>query len=236
MLWIYLIILQVLFFAGLLYFLRYVLTRNISKATGRLQALSKDFVTKEEEAKQVLLTAQKESKGILAKETQEAQEKKRQIIKEANEQGERILKEANQKGTEIAEMAQKNADFIQKELDRRIDERAKEKVQDLVQNSIPKDFLMDVHQKWVHEADKGAFNLKHLKIPDKVKEAKIASAFPLSDKQKRDLEDKLKKKIGNAVSVKIEVEPALIAGFVINIGSVVIDASLKYKIQKSLQE
>ena len=74
MLWIYLIILQILFFLGLLYFLRYMLTRNISKATGRLEELSKEYVIKEEEANQLILKAQKDAKGIVAKETSAAEE------------------------------------------------------------------------------------------------------------------------------------------------------------------
>jgi len=89
---------------------------------------------------------------------------------------EQILKEANQKGAEIAEKAQRNADFLKNEIEHKIDERAKEKVNDLVQKVIPKDFLEDVHRRWVDESDKGAFNLKNLKLPEKVNEAKIVSA------------------------------------------------------------
>ncbi|MCK5178976.1 MAG: hypothetical protein KAR32_05545, partial [Candidatus Omnitrophica bacterium] len=62
MLWIYLIVLQILFFIGLLYFLRSILTRKISKATGDLEELSRDYVSKKEEASQLIEKAQKESK------------------------------------------------------------------------------------------------------------------------------------------------------------------------------
>ena len=64
----------------------------------------------------------------------------------------------------------------------------------------------------------------------------IVSAFPLTDKQKEDLKQKLKKKIGADIALKAEVNNALIGGFVVTIGSVVIDASMKYKIQKAMQE
>jgi len=236
MLWIYLIILFFIFAGGLIYFLRYVLIRNINKATGRLHELSKDYAAKEEEANQLLQNAQQEAKSLLVKETQVAQETKEKLIKEAQGQKEQILKEANLKGAEIAEKAQRNADFLRKELERKIDERAKERVHALVQKVIPEDFLQDVHQRWVDESDKGAFDLKHLKLPEKVKEAAIISAFPLTDDQQGDLKKKLKKKIGTDVALKVMVDPSLIAGFVITIGSVVVDASLKYKIQKSMQE
>lgn len=236
MLWIYLIVLQILFFGGLLFFLKYVLTRNISKATGRLHELSKDYTAKEEEANQLLQNAQRESKSLLAKETQAAGEVKEKLIKEAQEQVDQILKEANQKGAEIAEKAQRNADFLKNEIEHKIDECAKEKINSLIQRVIPKDFLEDIHRRWMDESDKRAFDLKHLKLPDKIKEAKIVSAFLLTDQQQENLKNKLKKTIGENIALKVEVDPSLIAGFVITIGSVVVDASLKYKIQKSMQE
>lgn len=235
MLWIYLIILQVLFFGGLLFFLRYVLTRNISKATGHLHELSKDYAVKEEEANQILQNAKKEAKVLLAQETQSAKEVKEGLIKEAQEQKDQILKEANLKGAEIAEKAQKNADFLRNELERKIDESAKEKVNDLILEVIPKDFLEDVHRKWVDESEKGTFDLKNLKLPEKVKEANVVSAFPLTDQQRESLKKKLKKRMGAEVALKATVDSSLIAGFVLMIGSVAIDFSLKYKIQKSME-
>jgi len=236
MLWIYLIILQIFFFGGLLFLLRYVLTRNISKATGRLHELSKDYAAKEEEANQILQNAQREAKSLLAKETQAAAETKGKLIAEAQEQKDQILKEANQKGAEIAEKAQRNADFLRKELENKIDQSAKEKVHALIRKSVPKDFLENVHQQWVNGSDKGAFDLKNLKLPEKIKEAKVSSAFPLTDQQQGDLKKKLKKRFGTDIALKVSVDPALIAGFVIAIGSVVVDVSLKYKIQKTMQE
>lgn len=235
MLWIYLIILQILFFAALLYFLRYVLTRNISKATGRLQDLSKDYVSKKEEAEQILQQAQKEAKGLAASEKQAAEEAKEKLMKEARELREKILHEANQGSAEIAKKAERNAEFLRNELDQKIDERAKEKVYDLIQQAVPEKFLKDIHGHFVDELNKGELDFKHLKVSEKTKKVKIVSAFPLTDKQKGDLEKKLKKKIGADVKVDMERDPSLISGFVITIGSVVIDASLKYKIQKEMQ-
>jgi len=236
MLWIYLVVLQILFFAGLLYFLRFVLTRNISKATGHLHDLSKDYATKEEEANQMLENARKEAKSIAANEMQATEEVKEKMLQEAQAQQDRIVKEANLKSNEITEKAEQNAEFLRSEIDQKIDARANEKVHTLLQEVIPKQFLEDVHEQWMIEADKGDFNLKNLKLSENVKEAEIISAFALSDKQKEDLKKKLKKKIGNNTAVKVSVDASLISGFIITIGGVVVDASLKHKIQKAMQE
>ena len=236
MLWIYLIVLQILFFIGLLFFLRYVLTRNISKATGHLEEMGKEYAIREEEANQLIQKAQKEAKGIAARERQAAEEAKEKIMKEAQDMREQILKEANKKSAEITEKAERNAEYLRNELEQKIDERANEKVLALMRQCVPEKILEDIHQRWVDEADKGDMDLKHLKLAEKVKEARIIAAFSLTDKQQDELKAKLKKHVGHELALKVETDPALIAGFMIKIGSVVIDASLKYKIQKGMQE
>lgn len=236
MLWIYLIILQILFFLGLLYFLRSVLTQNISKATGHLQELSRDYVSKEEEINRFLQTAQKEAKNIVAKELQAGQAAKEKLIREGQESREQILKDAHEKSTEITERAQRNADFLRNEMDQKINERARELVGRLIQQSIPRDFLQDVHERWLNASDKSEFDLRHLKMPENTKEAKIVSAFPLTDKQQEDLKGKLFKKTGENVELITQVDPSLLTGFIMTIGSVVVDASLKYRIQKLMRK
>lgn len=236
MLWIYLIILIVLLFGGLLFFLQYVLTRNIRKATNRLHELSKDYAAKEEEANQLLQNAQREAKSIVAKETHAAEEAKNKLIKEGQDQKAQILKEANQKSAEITEKAQRNADFLRKEIENKINESAKEMINGLIHKVIPNDILNDVHQRWLSSSDEGAINFKHLKLPEDMKEATVVSAFELSAEQKEGLKKQLKKKIGPNVNLKYEKDPSLLAGFIIRVGSVVVDASLKYKVQKAMQE
>lgn len=235
MLWVQLIIVFVILFAGLAYFFWHLLISNASKATRNLHELSKDLVAKEEEANRLLQNAQKEAKSIVARETEAAEAAKAKLIQEAQESREKILKEATQKSMEIAEKARRNAEFLRGELEQKIEERAREKVCDLIGQTIPREFLEELHRLWLKNSDKGELDLKHLKLPEKVKDAGVVSAFPLTDAQREDLKKKLKKKVGGDITLKTDVDPSLIAGYVITIGSVVVDASLKYRIEKRMR-
>ena len=113
---------------------------------------------------------------------------------------------------------------------------AQEKVITLIEKVIPEEFLQKVHQQWMDESEKGSFSLKHLKVPEKIKEVKIISAFPLTDQQQSNLKKKLKNSINSNGAIKIETDRSLIVGFVIAIGSVVVDVSLKHKILKEMQK
>ena len=69
----------------------------------------------------------------------------------------------------------------------------------------------------------------------KVKEVNVVSAFPLTRHEKEILGEKLKKKLGANIGLKEALDPKLVAGFMISVGSIVVDASLKYKIQSNIK-
>lgn len=62
--------------------------------------------------------------------------------------------------------------------------------------------------------------------------ARVTSARALNDAQQSALADSLKAKVGAKVRIETEVDPSLIAGLVVRVGSRMIDSSLRTKLQK----
>lgn len=62
--------------------------------------------------------------------------------------------------------------------------------------------------------------------------AEITSATPLSDSQRAAVEQALKQGIGSDVAVTTSVDPALIGGMVVRVGSRMVDSSLRTKLQR----
>lgn len=62
-------------------------------------------------------------------------------------------------------------------------------------------------------------------------EADIASAFPLSDEQVKEMVGLLEKRFARKVMAQVSVDPELIGGVTINAGDVVIDASVRGQLQ-----
>jgi F-type H+-transporting ATPase subunit delta len=60
--------------------------------------------------------------------------------------------------------------------------------------------------------------------------AEVTSAAPLSAAQRKSLADTLKKKIGKTVTLTEHVDPSLIGGLQVKVGSQMIDSSLKTKL------
>jgi F-type H+-transporting ATPase subunit delta len=63
------------------------------------------------------------------------------------------------------------------------------------------------------------------------KSAQVASAVPLSAAQLDSLTNALKTAFGGNVAVDVEVDPSLLGGLVVKVGSQMVDSSLKTKLQ-----
>ena len=68
-----------------------------------------------------------------------------------------------------------------------------------------------------------------------VLEARIVSAFPMSDEQISQLAARLEKKYGRKISTTVEVDASLIGGLRIEVGDQVMDASVRGRLQNMAQ-
>jgi vacuolar-type H+-ATPase subunit H len=231
-----LIVVLLIIFVGLIFFMRYILTRNISLATGHLQELSKDYSAKQEEANRRLQQVKEESEKLIAAARQEAVDLKEKIVKDAQSNAQKILEEAKLRGKEIADKAQRNYEFLKGEIDQRVEEQSRKKAAEVVRHSLSENILREIHTLMLQESGKGEFQLTRIAIPKGVSSGRVVSAFPLSGQERSDLRERFKKQFGSGFEMEEGVDPALIAGFFIQMGSVVIDASLKNKIQKWVRD
>ncbi len=70
-------------------------------------------------------------------------------------------------------------------------------------------------------------------------EAEIISAFPLSRAQSQDLIDALRQKLGKSPKLTVTVDPKLLGGLIVKVGSQMIDTSLRTKLknlEKAMKE
>jgi F-type H+-transporting ATPase subunit delta len=62
--------------------------------------------------------------------------------------------------------------------------------------------------------------------------ADVVSARPLTDSQVRELEDALRKAVGGKVAIAPRVDPSILGGLIVKVGSRMIDSSLRTQLQK----
>ena len=65
-----------------------------------------------------------------------------------------------------------------------------------------------------------------------VEEAKVVSAFPLTESQQKALADTLSKKTGKSIRLNLQLDKSLLGGMVVTVGSRMIDDSLKTRLSQ----
>lgn len=234
MLFIQLLIIQVIIFAGLAFLLHYLLTRNISRATSHLRQLSQEYSKREQEAKKRLEEAEQYYQKTLTKTQQEAAQLKAQVDQEIRQEKDKILTQARQESERVIERAGKTRELLLNELDQKIEFRALERACELVQQVLPKHMHKQIHSQWIEELISGGLEeLGNLHISKNVSEAGVVSAFRLVPKEQEALRKKLRQKLGREIILKEKVDPQVMAGLIVTFGSLVLDGSLKYKIKEA---
>jgi F-type H+-transporting ATPase subunit delta len=61
--------------------------------------------------------------------------------------------------------------------------------------------------------------------------AEVASAVPLAEKQIGAIETALKKVVGSNITLDVTVDPGLLGGLIVKVGSRMVDGSLRTKLQ-----
>lgn len=233
MLFFLLLLIQLLIFAGLAFLLRYLLTRNITQATAHLQQLSQDYAKREQQAKKRLEEAEQYYQKTITKAQQEATQLKAQFEKETQAAKDKILDEARQESERIIQRATKTRELLMNELNQKIEARSLERASELIQQVLPTQLREQIHTQWLKElVSSGLEELGSLRVPKDISLAHVSSAFRLSSKQQELLRKKLKEKLGRDIKLREEVDPRVVAGVVVSLGSLVLDGSLKYKIKE----
>ena len=228
-----LIVIQVIIFGGLIFILRSILSQNVSVATRHLDELNNDYTQKEIELKRQLDEAQKRAAEIVAKAQEEAQQNKARLMTETETQRNKLLQETHTQAEELMQQADKSRQMLLAEIQDRIAKEAVDKACELIHDTLPEQFKLNAHQHWIEELmDSGFVQFERLKIPENIREVKIVSAFSLSENQRKNLTKKLKDALNKNITLKEEVDPRIVAGFIIYIDELVLDGSLKNKIQE----
>lgn len=234
MLLVSLVVFLLLIFIGLIALLRGIISKNVALATGHLEGLSEVYGKKEKEIERQLQEAKQKAQEILSKAEEEARQKNAQLIKEAEDEKSKILNAAQGKVDEMMQQAGRSSKTLLSEINKKIEEKARAQAVELLQNSLPEQFRREIHRCWVEDLIAGDLEwLEHLHVEDKVQEAKVTSAFSLTQSQRDALEAKIKEKLGYPINLKEELDASIISGLVVHIGNLVFDGSLRSKIQKA---
>jgi F-type H+-transporting ATPase subunit b len=232
-----LIFLQIIIFAGLAFFLRHLLTRNVTSATSHLQGLIKDNTEKQEEMQKKLEEAQKEYEQKIKKAKEEADLIERKARKDLEKERDKIISQAHEQSEELLSRANKTCKTILEDMENQVNEKAIKRSAELICKVLPDSNRQSMHTEWVQSLiNQGLNSLDRLRIPDDIKSVEVKTAFALTDQEKADLHNHLEDHLDMDLSVIETVDPEIVAGIIINIGTLVLDGSFANKVREVIRE
>ena len=237
MFWIQIIIIQVLIFGALIYALRSVLTKNISHATSHLDELNADFIRREEEIRRKQEEADRYHKEVMDKAQADADRQRQEMNLKAQGEKDKMLADARAQSEAIVIKAEKTKDVITAELRRTVEAKLSERLAGCFVAALPAHAREALHNVWVEDLLSGALgDFSTMRIPEDATEVRLVSAYPLSGEQKAELDKKLRGAFKKKLALREEVDAALVGGVLLEIGSLVLDGSVRNRIQQVIHE
>lgn len=227
---------QLVIFGILAVILRSVLTKHITGASGHLQVMTQETAKKLEEAKKRMEEGERHYQESLNKAKEDAEKLKQEAVKQTTAMNEEMVRQARQQSEAITKQAHEAAQAMMKEMDENIQNAALEQSHRIVQQLLEGNLSEESHRHWVEELFKNGFDgLGRMNIATDLKIVEVVSAYPLTPDQKSSVQKRVKEKIKKDVPLHETVDPTLVAGLKMTLGSVVIDGTLKFKIQEMVR-
>ena len=232
-----LIVLQVVFFIGLVLVLKRVLGQNFTNAAAHLQGMSSEYVRRHEELKKQVEAAEQQYREQMAQVKLESNRMITQAKQDAESAKAKLIGEARAESERIVQQGMDSRDALRRDIDQQIDTRAIGRACELIQQVLPGQLQQDIQSHWLDELIRnGLSHVNHLKSQEQIKEAKVVSACPLTAQQRTTLRGWLKERLGREVALTETVDERLVIGLTITLGSLVLDGSLSSKVQRAAQQ
>ena len=214
-----------------------LLKKNMLSTTQRLDDLGQDHIRMREEAKKKVEEAQILYQQIIDKGKAEALEMRNDVLNGANQEKESIISKARNQAEDIVRDGEKTRQMLISELEKRIETGAVKRSAEMLKGVLSDDLRLIIHNYLVERLlEEGLKDSKKLVVPGNTEEAKVITALPLQAKERKALSDALKNSLGRDFKITESVDDAVIAGFMIILGSLVFDGTLRLKIDEKVKE
>ena len=227
-----LLAIQIVTFVGIIFLLRFLFSRHLKIALDRLNTLHEENLSKEEELNEELRRAKEESQAQIEKGKVEAD----LIIEEAKKEAARVRlsleEDAKGQAGKIVAAGKIEAEKFKAEMSKDMQGQSVELALRMISELLIEADKIALQYQFVNETIEEISRLPKEQFNVKSKEIKVTSSFPLLDRQKDELKKVLAQKLEGEPEIKEHIDPKLIGGLIIEIGGMVIDGTLKNKLQR----
>ncbi len=216
-------ILQVIVFSAVIYFMKRILSRDTQTAETRLNQVYEDLVEKQKQLAQKIEEAEKEYTTRKDEAAAIVDKMKKETQLALTEKEDKVLKEAKAQADEMVAKARASADELQKRIRKEEGAKLLDYVSNLVTACFTPSMLEVLHKVMVKEFVEKGDKLDFSNVSTDVTSMTIKTAMPLTDEEKKAIDDLVKAKIKREIQSEQKIEPKVVAGVVIEFGTLLLD-------------
>ncbi|MBI4340957.1 MAG: F0F1 ATP synthase subunit delta [Candidatus Omnitrophica bacterium] len=231
------IVVLIMFAGGLLVLFRQMTTREMARNTAHLQALSQEYLKKQEELKQRVAESDRHYREQIEVTKTELERMRAQAVQEAEAVRQQIIAQARQESEEFIQKAMESREALKQELEESMERRILEAARRLTRETLSAQLRGVIQGRWLDELiDHGLANAPPLNSREGSREACVVSAVALTQPQRQRLQQRLNTVTGGVMKLQEAVDPELIAGMIITIGHTVLDGSLRSRLEQASRQ
>jgi len=227
-----LLILQFITFIGIIFLLRFLFSRNLKSALERLNVLHEENLAKEEELKEELRRAKEENQMQI----QQGKDEAKLIIEEAGKDAQRIRMnmeaQAKQQADKIIADGRLEVEKLKASVIKDIQAQSVELASRMIAELLTETDKIALQYEFANGVIEEISRLPKEQFNVQGNQVKVVSSFLLLDRQKNAIKRVLAEKLGKEIELNEQIDPQLIGGLTVELGGMVIDGTLKSKLQR----
>lgn len=222
--------------AILLVVVKRLLFNDTMKAVSRIQAVESELRKKEEAIRREI---QDQEKNFARQKVQAEEELQRHKVKAEQDLGrlrDQTLSEARKEGDRIMDQARKNEEHYRERIAQELEQKALGYAGEAVRLVLGEQVSEQVNREFNEELIAALAGIDGDSVTVDSEEGEVKTSQPMLAEQKKRLDELLSAKFGHPIRLVERIDPALLSGMVLKLGSLEIDGSLRNRLEEALEE
>ncbi|OGW79799.1 MAG: hypothetical protein A3G33_02820 [Omnitrophica bacterium RIFCSPLOWO2_12_FULL_44_17] len=226
------LIFQSIFVGIVIYFLRKIFYADTDSAINRLGSVHEDMQKKQQELAQKIDLAEKEyqnkkDEAIAIKDKLQAQ-----AVDESRKKKDEMMKEAKVEADALIDKAVKSSAKHLKDIEKNFNVKVIEFSAALIRSIFSEETLKKIHQDFVADFLTRSKDLDLTSVSEDISDLTIKTALPLEEEVKVKLNTMIQAKLKREITFTEVVDKELVAGILLQLGTLVLDVSVSNAIRE----
>lgn len=219
------IILQVVFFGGVIFFLKKIMRSDTQGAISRMDAVYQDLVKKQKELTEKIAAAEKEYKQKKEEASRIKDQMHTEAVEEIRTKKDEMMKASRAEAEEIVKRAVSSATEMRINLEKEAKCHIVDYAADLARRALDPKVLTMIHAHYLQNFMERGKHFDLSSVIPSVDTCLIRTAYPLTKEAKDKISAMVTGKLGRTLNLTESVDEEVIAGIILQFGNVVVDGS-----------